>query len=298
LTKRGAIDYFSYHPWKTYVPEAIHEMPWVNTVGDLWRTTVDIRPSWKSILSNAYGNNRWAVHQLPGHYNDADMLEVGNGDLTLAEQRSHFALWCVMKSPLLIGADARTLPRESLAILTNEGLIAINQDALGVQGTLRSTVAVAAAQQVRGTTAKVHAAVRMGHGGGGARRNASGLLSAAGSITGSITGSPFVAPCTFGAAVIAEQQWRIDPNGRLLSTLPNNECLLRSGDSSAVSTNTDCADQRSQWDFGRANNTLSQVRAHDNTSVLMNHCYCMYTDESLLYCMYTDESLLYCMYTD
>ena len=58
---------------------------------------------------------------------DADMLEVGLAGLTLAEQRTHFALWCLIKSPLLIGADVRTIAQESLAILKNAGLIAVNQ---------------------------------------------------------------------------------------------------------------------------------------------------------------------------
>jgi hypothetical protein len=61
---------------------------------------------------------------------------VGNGDLTLGEQRAHFALWAVLKAPLLVGSDLRTLAPESLAILTNRDLIAINQDELGVAGDL------------------------------------------------------------------------------------------------------------------------------------------------------------------
>ena len=78
-------------------------MAWVSDVGDLWRTGGDIRAEWKSITANAHSNNAWASNGRPGHFNDADMLEVGNGDLTLAEQRSHFALWCIMKSPLILG---------------------------------------------------------------------------------------------------------------------------------------------------------------------------------------------------
>lgn len=134
----GGIDYYSYEPFQVYNPTAVSEMSWTALVGDLWRTGGDIRPLWESIMNNAYANNRWAVNAKPGHYNDADMLEVGNGALTLAEQRSHFALWCVMKSPLIIGTDIRMLSPDSLAILKNERLIAINQDDLGVQGTLRT----------------------------------------------------------------------------------------------------------------------------------------------------------------
>jgi alpha-galactosidase len=258
-TPKGAIDYFSYHPWKTYVPQAIHEMPWVATVGDLWRTTLDIRPTFSSILNTLYGNNRWAVHQRPGHYNDADMLEVGNGQLTLAEQRSHFALWCLMKSPLLIGADVRSLPDASLAILTNRRLIAINQDELGVQGTLRST--------------------------SGSASNSAGAAQPRGSLDESTatshasSGSQWVAPCTFGAQVVARQQWQASDDGRLRSTHDRNKCLVRSSADDLAESDSrlevlvseDCATGSSRWDFGRANVTLSQIRAQDNTSACLTY---------------------------
>ena len=87
------IDYYSYEPFQVYGRGAVQQMAWVSTVGDLWRSGGDIRASWESILSNAHANNEWAPNARPGHFNDADMLEVGNGQLTLAEQRSHFALW-------------------------------------------------------------------------------------------------------------------------------------------------------------------------------------------------------------
>ena len=86
------IDYYSYEPFQVYGANAVSQMAWVSSVGDLWRTGGDIRAMWRSILANAHANNKWAPNGVPGHYNDADMLEVGNGDLTLAEQRSHFAL--------------------------------------------------------------------------------------------------------------------------------------------------------------------------------------------------------------
>jgi alpha-galactosidase len=69
-------------------------------------------------------------------------LEVGNGDLTLAEQRSHFTLWCLIKSPLLLGNDLRNMPKDVLDIITNEEVIALNQDPLGVQGYKRSSKVV------------------------------------------------------------------------------------------------------------------------------------------------------------
>jgi alpha-galactosidase len=69
-----------------------------------------------------------------GGWNDPDMLEVGNGKLTYSESLAHFSLWCLLKAPLLIGCDVNKISKESLEILSNEELIGINQDPLGVQG--------------------------------------------------------------------------------------------------------------------------------------------------------------------
>lgn len=69
----------------------------------------------------------------PGHWNDPDMLECGNG-LTVNEDRAHFTMWCMMASPLILGNDVRNMSEETKAIITNRELIAINQDTLGVQG--------------------------------------------------------------------------------------------------------------------------------------------------------------------
>ena len=110
----GGLDYYSYEPFQIYGAGAVPQMAWVAGVGDLWRSSNDIVASWKSILANAQLTNKWAPNARPGHYNDADELEIGNGHLTLAEQRSHFALWCLIKSPLIIGTDVRALPAASL----------------------------------------------------------------------------------------------------------------------------------------------------------------------------------------
>ena len=72
----------------------------------------------------------------PGNWNDDDMLEVGNKGLSIAEQRTHMSLWCLVKSPLLIGSDVRSIAPESLALLKNKELISINQDELGIQAVL------------------------------------------------------------------------------------------------------------------------------------------------------------------
>ena len=113
----GGLDYYSYEPFQIYAAAAVPQMAWVSTVGDLWRSSNDIRHSWKSVLSNAFLTNKWAPNARPGHYNDADELEIGNGKLTVAEQRSHFALWCLMQGPgpnqqfVLFGGGKQSLHR-------------------------------------------------------------------------------------------------------------------------------------------------------------------------------------------
>ena len=70
----------------------------------------------------------------PGHWNDPDMLEVGNGGMTATEYRTHFSLWCILAAPLMAGNDLRSMSAETREILTNKELIAIDQDALGREG--------------------------------------------------------------------------------------------------------------------------------------------------------------------
>ena len=110
---------------------------WGSTVGNSWRTTHDIRDNWESIIERADINEKLVNDSGPGGWNDPDMLEVGNGGMTAIEYESHFSLWCLMKAPLLIGCDLRNIDNESLRILTNPEVIAVNQDKLGVQGTKR-----------------------------------------------------------------------------------------------------------------------------------------------------------------
>lgn len=107
---------------------------WGAKVANSWRTTGDISSNWNSIMSNIEANDKWYQYAGPGAWNDPDMLEVGNSGITLDEAKSHFALWCVAKAPLLIGCDVTKIDNDTMSILTNEEAIAINQDALGVQG--------------------------------------------------------------------------------------------------------------------------------------------------------------------
>jgi alpha-galactosidase len=104
------------------------------TGGNLWRTTGDITPEWDRIYAIASQQNGLEQYSGPGHWNDPDMLEVGNGKLTLAENRTHFSLWAILAAPLLAGNDLPNMKPEIKEILTNRDVIAINQDALGLQG--------------------------------------------------------------------------------------------------------------------------------------------------------------------
>ena len=115
---------------------------WAKDIGNLWRTTGDIQDMWE-------GKKDWGglgVIQIidlqvgleafsgPGHWNDPDMLEVGNGGLTATESRTHFSFWCLLGAPLMAGNDLRTMKPETQDILTNKEVIAIDQDPLGRQG--------------------------------------------------------------------------------------------------------------------------------------------------------------------
>ena len=106
--------------------------------GNLWRTTDDIQANWNSIytiLSQQEGLQKYAGPDGPsgGHWNDPDMLEVGNGKLSLAENRSHFSMWAMLSAPLLAGNDLPHMKPEINAILTNRDVIALDQDPLGKQ---------------------------------------------------------------------------------------------------------------------------------------------------------------------
>jgi alpha-galactosidase len=98
------------------------------------RTTGDIANNWGSADGILNSNNNWADYAAPGGFNDPDMLEVGNGGMNEDEEQSHFSLWALMKSPLLIGCDLTKISNSSLAILSNAEVIALNQDSKGIQG--------------------------------------------------------------------------------------------------------------------------------------------------------------------
>jgi alpha-galactosidase len=102
--------------------------------GNSWRTTGDIRDSWDSMTKIGFNQNELAAYAGPGHWNDPDMLEIGNGHMTDTEYQTHMSLWSMLAAPLLAGNDLQNQTKETLAILTNRDVIAIDQDAAGKQG--------------------------------------------------------------------------------------------------------------------------------------------------------------------
>jgi alpha-galactosidase len=137
LAKSGRPIVFSLCEWGSTKPWL-----WAGDIGNLWRSTDDIVDKWD-------GQEKWGgkgVVQIldledgiesyagPGHWNDPDMLEVGNGGMTNTEYRAHFSLWCLLAAPLMAGNDIRSMSGEIHDILTNKEVIAIDQDPLGVQG--------------------------------------------------------------------------------------------------------------------------------------------------------------------
>jgi alpha-galactosidase len=102
--------------------------------GNLWRTTGDIRDAWDSMTRIGFSQNELAPYARPGHWNDPDMLEIGNGAMSEMEYKLHMSLWSILAAPLLAGNDLRSMSPEILAILTNREVIAVDQDKLGKQG--------------------------------------------------------------------------------------------------------------------------------------------------------------------
>lgn len=115
-------EYGDYAPWN-----------WAPGVANMWRTTHDIHPYWVSILKHINLQAPLAGTSRPGAWNDPDMLQIGNGGISMNETRTHFAMWCMLAAPLFLGTDIAALPDETIAILTNPELLAIDKDRLGIQ---------------------------------------------------------------------------------------------------------------------------------------------------------------------
>ncbi|MDP9794134.1 alpha-galactosidase [Catenuloplanes nepalensis] len=133
LTRTGRPIVYSICEWGTSQP-----WTWAADVGNLWRTTGDISDNWSSVRSIIATNAPLYPYAGPGHWNDPDMLEVGNGGMTATEYRTHMSMWAMMAAPLIIGTDLRGASAETMDILTNSEIIAVDQDPLGVQATVVS----------------------------------------------------------------------------------------------------------------------------------------------------------------
>lgn len=105
---------------------------WADSVADSWRISHDIAPRWSNVKDIIDQNLYLSAYARNGRYNDMDMLEVGRG-LSTEEDKTHFGLWCMMSSPLLIGCDLNSIKPETLALLKNRELISLNQDPLALQ---------------------------------------------------------------------------------------------------------------------------------------------------------------------
>ncbi|XP_068640209.1 alpha-galactosidase 1-like [Aristolochia californica] len=128
LMNTGRSIFFSLCEWGD-----MHPALWGAQVGNSWRTTNDIADTWESMVSRADMNEVYAELARPGGWNDPDMLEVGNGGMTNDEYITHFSLWAISKAPLLIGCDVRNATKETMKIIGNKEVVAVNQDPLGVQ---------------------------------------------------------------------------------------------------------------------------------------------------------------------
>ena len=102
--------------------------------GNAWRTTGDIRDRWDSMTKIGFAQDELAAWAKPGHWNDPDMLEIGNGGMNDDEYKTHMSLWSILAAPLLAGNDLRTMAPDIREILTNQEVIAIDQDEAGKQG--------------------------------------------------------------------------------------------------------------------------------------------------------------------
>lgn len=102
--------------------------------GNLWRTSGDINDNYERVTDNGFGEAGLAPYAGPGHWNDPDFLEVGNGKMTPDEWRTNFSLWAILAAPLIAGNDLVNMTPETKSILLNKELIAVDQDPLGKQG--------------------------------------------------------------------------------------------------------------------------------------------------------------------
>jgi len=129
LAQAGRPIVFSICNWGVKAP-----WRWGPKTGNLWRTTGDISDKYDSMSLIGFSQNGLEKFAGPGHWNDPDMLEVGNGGMDRDEYRTHMALWALLAAPLLAGNDLRSMSAETKEMLTNGEVLSVDQDAKGVQG--------------------------------------------------------------------------------------------------------------------------------------------------------------------
>ena len=129
LAQAGRPIVFSICNWGVKAP-----WTWGPGTGNLWRTTGDINDTYDRMSVIGFSQNGLEKFAGPGHWNDPDMLEVGNGGMKRDEYRTHMALWALLAAPLLAGNDLRSMTPETKQMLTNPEVLAVDQDAKGVQG--------------------------------------------------------------------------------------------------------------------------------------------------------------------
>lgn len=116
----------------------IEDAPQLSALANLWRTTVDIVDNWQSMAGIGFDQGKWEKFEKPGHYNDPDMLVIGTvgwgaphpTGLTPDEQYTHISLWCLLSAPLLLGCDLAALDEFTIGLLTNDEVLALDQDPL------------------------------------------------------------------------------------------------------------------------------------------------------------------------
>jgi len=129
LAQAGRPIVFSICNWGVDAP-----WTWGRTTGNLWRTTGDIEDKYDRMSVIGFSQNGLEKYAGPGHWNDPDMLEVGNGGMSHDEYQTHMTLWALLAAPMLAGNDLRSMTPETKEMLTNPEVIAIDQDGKGVQG--------------------------------------------------------------------------------------------------------------------------------------------------------------------
>ncbi len=129
LAQSGRQIVFSICNWGVKAP-----WRWGPHTGNLWRTTGDISDNYDRMSVIGFSQNGLEKFAGPGHWNDPDMLEVGNGGMSRDEYRTHMAIWALLAAPLLAGNDLRTMTAETKELLTNPEVIAVDQDPAGAQG--------------------------------------------------------------------------------------------------------------------------------------------------------------------